>query len=76
MPYAERTEPAASAYMQELNEEIADLTQTTARDNIIAFPGTAAVDNEDIEDIEDNAAESALEVDLVDADLIKDNIEK
>ena len=64
--------------MQELNEEIADLTQTTARDNIIAFPGTAAVDNEDIEDIEDNednAAESALEVDLVDADLIKDNIE-
>lgn len=78
LPYAERTEPAASAYMQELNEEIADLMQTTARDNIIAFPGTAAVDNEDIEDIEDiedNAAESALEVDLVDADLIKDNIE-
>lgn len=67
LPYAERTEAPASAYLQELNEEIADLTQqrgsdTARNDNIIAFPGP----KDDILPLDEDVEEPADSIDSED----------
>lgn len=81
LPFAERREAAASAYMQELDEEIADLTQRhNADSNIIAFPSRNVADRAEIEEnttdepvVEENAAAEA-EADNSEEDIIEEDI--